>query len=60
MNGQVFILLDEIQEEIGAFPIKPVFDDGSEVGINDLQLYPTTCDVSFRLVNSPSRPANVT
>ena len=59
VNGQMFVFLDEIQEKIGALTIKAVFDDGSEVGINDLQVYPTTGDVLFRLALVPPEPASI-
>jgi hypothetical protein len=49
VNGQMFVFLDEVQERIGALPIRAVFDDGSETSIEDLQVFPSTGDVSFRL-----------
>jgi hypothetical protein len=48
VNGQMFVFLDAIQEKIGALRIKAVFDDGSEMDIKDLQVFPSTGDVSFR------------
>jgi hypothetical protein len=54
VNGQMFVFLDEIQEKIGALPIRAVFDDGSEASIKDLQVFPSTGDVSFRLAGMPS------
>ncbi len=54
VNGQMFVFLDDIQEKIGALPIKAVFDDGSEVYVKDLQVFPSTGDVSLRLVGVPS------
>lgn len=61
VNGQMFVFLDDIQDKIGVVPIKAVFDDGSEVPVTDLQVFPATGDVSFRLVSTASesaRPAN--
>lgn len=49
VNGQMFSFLDEIQEKIGTLAIHAVFDDGSEVCVQDLQVYPSTGDVSFRV-----------
>jgi hypothetical protein len=50
VNGQMFSFLDEIQEKIEAFRLKALFEDGWEVDITDLQVFPSTGDVSFRLV----------
>jgi hypothetical protein len=55
VNGQMFVFLDEIQERIGSLPIRVVFDDGLEVDIRDLQVFPSTGDVSFRLASVPSQ-----
>lgn len=57
VNGQMFAFLDEIQEKIGALPLKAVFDDGTEVYVKDLQVYPSTGDVSFRLVGARAQTA---
>jgi hypothetical protein len=54
VNDQVFSFLDEIQVKIGAFGIKAIFDDGFEADVKDLQVFPSTGDVSFRLVDSLS------
>lgn len=54
VNGQMFAFLDDIQERIEALPLKAVFDTGQEVHIRDLQVFPSTGDVSFRLVEIPS------
>jgi hypothetical protein len=53
VNGQMFVFLDEIQEKIGSLPIRAVFDDGAEVFVKDLQVFPSTGDVSFRLASVP-------
>jgi len=58
VNGQMFSFLDEIQDKIGALPIKAVFADGMEVGIRDLQVFPSTGDVSFKLVGVPAKAEN--
>ena len=54
VNGQMFVFLDEIQEKLGALAIRAVFEDGSEVNIKDLQVFPSTGDVSFRLGGVPA------
>ena len=55
VNGQMFVFLDDIREKIGSVPITAVFDDGSEVGVKDLQVFPGAGEVSFNLVGIPSR-----
>ena len=60
VNGQMFSFLDEIEEKIGALPIKAVFESGKEVPVKDLQVYPSTGSVSFKLAEVPAarmRPA---
>lgn len=57
VNGQMFVFLDEIQAKIGAMPIKAAFADGSEDSVRDLQVFPSTGDVSFRLVGVPTHAA---
>jgi hypothetical protein len=49
VNGQMFAFLDEIQGKIGSIPIKAIFEDGEEGCVGDLQVFPSTSDVSFRL-----------
>lgn len=50
VNGQMFAFLDDIQERIRAILIKVVFDNGQEEYVKDLQIFPSTGDISFRLV----------
>jgi hypothetical protein len=47
--GQMFAFLDDIQERIGTLSLKVVFDIGQEVYVKDLQVFPSTGDVCFRL-----------
>ncbi len=54
VNGQMFSFLDEIQEKIGALRIKVVFNDGCEAYASDLQVFPSTGDVSFKLAEVPA------
>jgi hypothetical protein len=50
VHSQTFSLLDEIEEKIGTILLKIVFDDGREVDPEDLQIYPSTKKVSFKVV----------
>jgi hypothetical protein len=56
VNGQMLSFLDDIQERIAAHTSKAVFESGQEVDIKDLQVYPTTGDLSFKLaeISTPS------
>ena len=54
VNGQMFSLLDEIEEQISALQLKIRFDTGYEVESEDLQVYPSTNRISFRFVEEPS------
>ena len=59
VNGQMFAFLDDIQERIGAILLKAVFDTGQEVQIKDLQVFPSTGDVSFKLAEVPTPSARL-
>jgi hypothetical protein len=59
VNGQMFVFLEDIQERIGALPIKGVFDDGFEVLVKDLQVFPSTGDFSFKVVESSARSTDL-
>lgn len=54
VNGQMFSLLDEIEEQIGAIPLKVVFEEGAEVSVADLQIYPGAGRVSFKILKEPA------
>ena len=47
VNNQMFGILDQIEEEIGAIPFVAVFDDGLESSVRDLQVFPKGGTVSF-------------
>jgi hypothetical protein len=49
VNCQMFSLVDGIQARIARLVPRAVFEDGRESGVRDLQVYPSTGDVSFRL-----------
>lgn len=53
VNGQMFSFLDDIQGRIAALKIRAVFEDGRVVAVRDLQIFPTTADVSFQLEEAP-------
>ncbi len=59
VNGQMFAFLDDIQERIGSLPIKAVFDTGHEVYVKDLQVFPSTGDVSFKLAEVSTQSARL-
>ncbi len=50
----MFSLLDDIEEQISALPLKVVFGEGREACVEDLQIYPSARRVSFRLVRKPA------
>lgn len=49
VEGQMFPLADEIEEKIGMIPLKVVFPNGTEACVDDLQVYPSTKRVSFKI-----------
>jgi hypothetical protein len=49
VNGQMFSFLDAIEERIAALQLKVVFPGGQQTAVEDLQIYPTTQRLSFRL-----------
>ena len=49
VEGQMFSLADEIEEKIGEIPLKVVFPNGMEASVEDLQVYPSTRRVSFKI-----------
>ena len=49
VNGQMFAFLDDIQQRIGTLRLKALFDTRQEACVKDLQVFPSTGDVSFKL-----------
>jgi hypothetical protein len=47
VEGQMFGLLDDIEARIATVPLRAAFEDGVEVEIADLQVFPSTGGVSF-------------
>jgi hypothetical protein len=57
VNTQTFSLLDEIEEKIENLHLKIVFEDGPESALADVQIYPSTNKVSFKVLKGiVSRP----
>ena len=61
VGGQMFSLLDEIEEQINKLSLKVAFDEGWEAPLEDLQIYPSTKRVSFKVGQKtgdgkPARP----
>src|SRR4051812_21283473 len=48
VEGQMFSLLDAIEEKIEDIPLRVVFENGMEASITDLQVFPSTNSVSFK------------
>lgn len=48
VEGQMFSLLDGIEEKIGTIPFRVSFEDGSQAYVEDLQVFPSTGAVSFK------------
>jgi hypothetical protein len=57
VEGQMFAFLDSYQEKIASMQIKVVFEDETEYYVRELQVFPSRCDVSFKLVEVPSYAA---
>ncbi|HEX8202811.1 MAG TPA: hypothetical protein VF590_20205 [Isosphaeraceae bacterium] len=53
IHGQMFSLLDEIEERIGVLALRVVFGEGPEVDVEDLQIFPGTGRVSFKALKEP-------
>jgi hypothetical protein len=49
VNQQMFSLIDEIEEKVSALSLKVVLLDAPETCVEDLQIYPSTGRVSFRV-----------
>lgn len=54
VNGQVFSLLDQAEDQIAATPVVALFGDGRRVCVRDLQIFPSARTVSFRVAQSPT------
>ena len=50
VSTQVFSLLDAMEDQIATLHLRGVFEDGHEVALTDVQIYPSTKTVSFQVV----------
>jgi hypothetical protein len=55
VNGQMFSLLDEMEEQIGEIQLVAIFEDGEEFPVEDLQIYPRERRVSFKVAPRTAR-----
>ena len=49
VEGQMFTLADEVEEKIAPLSLKVIFSNGMEAFVDDLQVYPSTKRVSFKV-----------
>lgn len=49
VNGQMFSFLDEIQQKIVGLDLRILLENGHEALIQDLQVFPSTRAVSFKI-----------
>ena len=49
VNEQMFAFLDDVQFRMSSAISRAVFEDGCEAALQDLQVFPSTGDISFRL-----------
>ncbi len=54
VEGQMFTLADEIEEKIRMLLLKVIFPNGTEACVEDLQVYPSTKRVSFKIRQATS------
>ncbi len=52
--GQMFSFLDEVQAKVAALGLRAEFAGGFAVPVKDLQVYPTTGELSFQLAAVPT------
>ena len=50
VNQQMFSFLDDLEEKIERLFLKAVFADGNVAQLTDVQIYPSTKSVSFKVV----------
>ena len=56
VEGQVYTAADEIEDELAKAELRVEFADGTEAAVEDLQVFPTTGRVSFKVRQlSPAR-----
>jgi hypothetical protein len=58
VNGQMFSFLDDIENKIAALSLKAAHDNnGVEAAVTELQVYPSTGEISFKLAEVPASRA---
>lgn len=58
VEGQMFSLLDRVEDRIRAARLRVLWDDGASTPVSDLQVFPTTGAVSFRATPAAGVPLN--
>ena len=53
VNDQAFGAADAVEAKIEAVGLKAAFDDGTETRVTDLEVYPKTYAVAFKLAGAP-------
>ena len=56
VNGQMFAFLDDVQQRLESLRLRAVFEGGQEARLTDLQVFPSTGEVSFKLEGTPVVP----
>src|SRR6266480_3013858 len=56
VNGQMFSILDEIENKIAAFGLSIAFGEGPAISAENLQIYPSTGAASFELARKIAAP----
>ena len=59
VTEQMFVFLDQIQDQIEALALKVRFEDGQELSVHDLQVFPGSNELSFRLATLAPRPESI-
>ena len=52
VNNQLFSHVDQLENSIAARSLRVRFDDASELSITDVQVFPETGELSFRLAKT--------
>ena len=60
VNQQMFSFLNELEDKIEGLLLKVVFADGNVAQLADVQIYPSTKSVSFKVVKEAARRAGRT
>ena len=60
VNQQIFSSLNELEDKIESLFLKVVFADGNVAQLADVQIYPSTKSVSFKVVKEAVRRAGRT